>query len=142
MIEQKSGEGARKTEDAIKLIRQVLSRSRAKEKEGGFLWQDIASAMSEIVAVRTPQTKEILTNLLEFKGTIPLAPESDLTSAMSPENALQSIAIRQLSEWTGRKHLASFKRIQATTTSPTLRSIAQVAIDRHSGRAKPPSSRK
>jgi hypothetical protein len=142
MIEQKKDQAAGKYADAIKLIRQVLSQPPGKEGIHGFLWQDIASAMSEIIAVRSPETEDILIKLLEFKGTIPLAPESNQTSAMSPENALRSIAIRQLSEWTGKKYLARFKKIQSSTESPVLRSIAQVVIDRHSRKAKRPSRHK
>lgn len=136
MTAQNNGQGAPKVQGAIELIRQVLSAGRGQEKGREFLWQDIASAMSDLCSAQTPQAEEILTQLLEFKGKIPLSVESHLTSVMSPEDTLQSIAIRQLSEWTGPKHLAKFKRVRAATSSPTLRSIAQREIDRHSRHVK------
>jgi hypothetical protein len=89
--------------------------------------------MVDITSTRTREAEDILLDLAECEGRIRLSPESIIPGVMSPEDMLKSLAIRTLSEWTGRKHLKLFRRIHARTQSPVLAQIAKTHIERLGG---------
>jgi len=131
MAKEKKEKQVKKVHNSVELFKQLLWFRRVKKKE--FLWQEIVGAITGITKTRTKEVEDILVKLIEFEGKIRLSPDSDIPGVMSPEDTLKSLAIQTLSEWTGRKHLKTFKKICAKTESPILSQIAKVYIERFGG---------
>lgn len=95
----------------------------AAEAGDAMEWNELASAMQEASDSHTELAEQLFIKVVRLNIKIPLAPDSELPNAMSPEEMLKSEAIQALVKWTGPKYRADFGNALAAAESPALVAI-------------------
>jgi len=111
---------------SLRLLENAVSTTQGRVESR---WADLLEAVHTVIALPFDgKVERVLLEVTRFEGPLNLSEASDLPHSMSPENMLKSLAIQSLGKRTGLTHLKDLKRVEATTTSPVLRSIVRATI--------------
>lgn len=109
-------------------IRRVLRKEPVSA--AGFHWFEILTAMVRITQQPSAESESLLRDVLALRGKIPILEESGLPHALTPTEALHSMAVQTLATWDLSKHRDAISALAASTRSDTLAYIARSHLQR------------
>ena len=112
---------------------QFLTRVLASEDQtvDAYPWEDLLAAVQEVtLSAPTREVESVLLAALRFEGRFRLTPKSGRPHRLSPEDMVKSLAIQALGKWSSVAHLTEIERIESTTRSPGLASVARASAER------------
>jgi hypothetical protein len=113
--------------DALRFLESAITARPVARAE--YRWRDLVGAMQAVIsAPPDPEAERTLLAVLRFEGMIHLGEGSEGPHSMPPEDMLKSLAIQAIARFTGATHLDEMRRVEATTSSSALRSIAWAVI--------------
>jgi hypothetical protein len=116
-------------QNPVKFLTRVLAPDG--QPEDSYPWEDLLAAMQEITsAAPTQEVESVLVAALRFEGRFCLTPTSSRPHRLSPEDMVKSLAIQALGKWGIIAHLVEIERIESTTRSPGLASVARATAQR------------
>jgi hypothetical protein len=88
-------------------------------------WQHALALMHAVSEARGPESESVLREVALYDGVLQLDTASGLPHAMSPEDALRSMAVQVLAQWNPRRHRDVIKAVSRVTRNELVRKIAE-----------------
>ena len=88
-------------------------------------WQHAMALMHAVSAARGPESENVLREVALYDGVLQLDTAPGLPHAMSPEDALRSMAVQVLAEWNPRRHRDVIRAVSRVTRNDVVAVIAR-----------------